>query len=365
MNRQWTETEINDWYKKLPWLRGCNYLPSNCINRLDMWQSHQSDEHLKMADKELAMCDSIGFNTVRLWLNFDVYFSEKQAFFDILEKYISLCDRHHQSVMLVCYYEEDLPYGDVFIPKQIGEQRMYYTHFNRDYALYNQLKAEKAYKHYMEYEEIKPLYIDMVESVAKKYANDNRILCWNIANEPGMLLGERCVPLLKELFELVRHCQVSQPLCSDVWRGINEDGTFKSPEETVGFELSDCISFHSYSKYDKFTNNIRVLKEYYNRPIFMTEWLNRCNHNDVHDVYPFMQEQNIACYCWGFVAGKTMTTEPWDDMWIQYDSTPDIDFDFTKWQHDLFRMNGRPYDPKEIEIIKSTNKLADEKYEAI
>jgi len=242
---------------------------------------------------------------------------------------------------------------------------MYYTHFNRDYSLYNKLKADNMFKHYMEYEEIKPLYLEMVESVAKKYAHDKRILCWNIANEPGILIGERSIPMLKVLFSLVRSCEVSQPLCSDVWRGINKDGTFKSLEETIGFELSDCISFHSYSKYDKFTNNIRVLKEQYNRPIFMTEWLNRCNNNNVHDLYPFMQEQNIACYCWGLVAGKTMTTEPWDDMWTQYYSKPEIDFDFTKWQHDLFRLNGRPYDPKEIEIIKSINKLADKKYEKI
>lgn len=361
MNRRWTEKEINDWYKKLPWLRGCNYLPSNCVNRLDMWQSYQSDEHLKTADKELAMCDRLGFNTVRLWLNFDAYYSEGQAFFDILEKYISLCDKHHQTVMLVCYYEEDLPYGEVFVPKETGEQKMYYTHFNRDYDLYNKLNAEKAYRHYMEYEEIKPVYFDMVETAARRYANDSRILCWNIANEPGIQLGERSIPLIEELFELVRSCRVSQPLCSDVWRGINEDGSFKSKEETVGFELSDCISFHSYSNYDKFTKNVSTLKKYYDRPILMTEWLNRCNHNDVHDAYPFMLEQNVACWCWGFVAGKTMTTEPWDSMWRQYEADCNIDFDFTKWQHDLYRLNGRPYDPREIDIIKATNKLADER----
>ena len=39
MKRQWTEQEINEWYAKQPWLRGTNFLPSDCINRLDMWQS--------------------------------------------------------------------------------------------------------------------------------------------------------------------------------------------------------------------------------------------------------------------------------------------------------------------------------------
>ena len=36
MKRQWTEQEINEWYAKQPWLRGTNFLPSDCINRLDM-----------------------------------------------------------------------------------------------------------------------------------------------------------------------------------------------------------------------------------------------------------------------------------------------------------------------------------------
>ena len=35
-------------------------------------------------------------------------------------------------------------------------------------------------------------------------------------------------------------------------------------------------------------------------------------------------------------------------------------YDFTKWQHDLFRPNLRPYDPYEIELIEKFNTLAKE-----
>jgi len=34
----------------------------------------------------------------------------------------------------------------------------------------------------------------------------------------------------------------------------------------------------------------------------------------------------------------------------------------TKWQHDLFRPSLRPYDPREIELIKTYNKKADERF---
>jgi hypothetical protein len=37
--------------------------------------------------------------------------------------------------------------------------------------------------------------------------------------------------------------------------------------------------------------------------------------------------------------------------------------DFTKWFHDLYRPNHRPYDPKEIRLIKEFCQLADEDFE--
>ena len=141
MKRQWTEQEINEWYAKQPWLRGTNFLPSDCINRLDMWQSFGREEHLKTAETELKLSEETGFNTVRLWCNFDVYYKEPEEFMQTLESYISLCAKYHHSVMLVLAYEEDLPYGDKFVAKELGAQKEYYNHFNRDYELQDKLMA--------------------------------------------------------------------------------------------------------------------------------------------------------------------------------------------------------------------------------
>ena len=70
MKRQWTCEEANSWYEKIGWLRGCNFIGSDCVNRLDMWQSYGSEEKLKTAEKELALCQKIGFNSVRLFCYF-------------------------------------------------------------------------------------------------------------------------------------------------------------------------------------------------------------------------------------------------------------------------------------------------------
>ncbi|MBQ8334386.1 MAG: hypothetical protein IJX93_11510 [Clostridia bacterium] len=37
--------------------------------------------------------------------------------------------------------------------------------------------------------------------------------------------------------------------------------------------------------------------------------------------------------------------------------------DLTKWQHDLYRFNGYPYDPNEIKLIKKYTALADRRDE--
>ncbi len=358
MNRRWTKDEIDSWYNSLKWLRGSNFLPSNCVNRLDMWQSIGREEHLKTADLELKMCDELGFNTVRLWLNFDVYYKEPKEFMETLEQYIALSAKHHQSVMLVLAYEEDLPNGDTFVPKELGAQKVYHNHFNRDYDHEDACCAEGSFKHYMEYPELRPIFIDMVERVVRRYREDERILAWNIENEPGIAIGARAIPILEELFARVRALDPIQPLTADIWRGVNEtNGSFASEEEKAAYELSDFISFHSYSPYEWFLTGIHTLKKHYDRPIIVTEWLNRCNHNNVAEIYPLCMLENIGCYCWGFVAGGTCTTEPWEGMWKE-GSAP-ADFDFTKWQHDLYRINYRPYDPREIELIKRCNARAD------
>ena len=353
MNRKWTIEEINKWYDSFPWLTGSNFLPSNVINRLDMYQSYKSDEHLSVADKELALHHSIGFNTVRLWVDFDCYYLEKEKYLDILEKYISLCAKHHQLVMLVLTHEEDLPWEDTFIPRTLGPQKKYYTHFNRDYDTYYIHHEQK--KHYFEYDELKPIFIEMIEVIVNKYKNDPRVFAWNLYNEPGITIGERAVPILKTMFELIRKINPIQPLTADVWRNVDENGIPFSKEEQYALEESDFISFHSYNKFDTFQRRILSIKNNNPRPFFLTEWLNRVNHNDVFDVYPFLKEQRIAAYCWGFVNGDTFTDEPWHHLWHEVKDLDEYSYDFTKWQHNLFRKNHQPYDPSELKLILKVN----------
>ena len=93
-----------------------------------------------------------------------------------------------------------------------------------------------------------------------------------------------------------------------------------------------------------------------------TEWLHRTNQT-VEEIFPLYFLEKIGCYNWGFVAGKYQTYEPSQGAWIKYEQggwDAVKHYDFTKWQHDLFRPGGRfPYNPWEIEIIKRYTAMAD------
>jgi hypothetical protein len=93
-----------------------------------------------------------------------------------------------------------------------------------------------------------------------------------------------------------------------------------------------------------------------------TEWLARCSGNTVFENFPLFYLENIGCYNWGFVAGKYQTYEPWNAFWQMYDEDNNVQIDFTKWFHDLYRPNHRPYDPHETELIKRFCDLADAEF---
>lgn len=357
MKHKWSKKQINEWYKSLPWITGCNFLPSNVINRLDMWQSYKRKEHLQVAEKELAFAEKMGFNTIRLWANFDVYYKESDEFMVTLSNYIELARKYHQKVMMVLAYEEDLPFGDKFIAKKMGKQKIYYNHFNRDYDEYNQHIEKGDFKHYLEYKETKEPFLQMVKKIVLKYKNDDVIFSWNIMNEPGIILKDRAIPILDTLFKLVRSLDPIQPLTADVWSGTNEKGEPCNEVEKHAFELSDFCSFHSYSKFATFKKNVNLALSW-GKPVIVTEWLNRVNHNEFYDCYPWLYKNKIGSIIWGFVQGLTFTTEPWDFIYQEKEKGHDISsFDITRWQHELFRKNLKPYDYKEFDILRKINRI--------
>src|SRR5262249_23499313 len=66
-SQRWTAEKANAWYKQQPWLVGANYIPASAINELEMWQADSFDP--EQIDKELAWAESLGMNTMRVFLH--------------------------------------------------------------------------------------------------------------------------------------------------------------------------------------------------------------------------------------------------------------------------------------------------------
>ena len=63
---RWSAEQANAWYAKQPWLVGANYVPSDAINQLEMFQAATWNPQLN--DKELGMAQGIGMNTMLVFL---------------------------------------------------------------------------------------------------------------------------------------------------------------------------------------------------------------------------------------------------------------------------------------------------------
>ena len=65
MQQRWSREKAQAWYDALPWMVGCNFIPSNAVNQLEMWQSDTFDP--VTIDRELGWAAALGMNPA-MWL---------------------------------------------------------------------------------------------------------------------------------------------------------------------------------------------------------------------------------------------------------------------------------------------------------
>ena len=364
MNGQWTKEQAWEWYNALPWIRGCNFMSSDCCNRVDQWQEFGFEERMATTDRELAAAQELGFNSVRLILEFAVWDQEHDGFMKRLDRYLDCCYSHGITAMIVFGNDCGVP-KSIYTPPVLGQQSvdMGY-HGGRIKTPHKSYGGDDMRYNILDDLDIRARFYKMVRELVREYGHDPRVLVWNLFNEPGNNRGDASLPYIKEIFAICREELPIQPLCTDVWRGM-KDGKALTEVEQCGLDLSDIISYHNYNDYN---SNIREIEEIrkIGRPAFNTEWLNRITKNNVAEMYPLFYLQKIGCYNWGFVAGKYQTYEPWESIWQRIEKNPALisEYDVTKWQHDLLRPNLRPYDPAETQIIRQYNTMADERHKA-
>lgn len=356
MKEQWSAQQAWTWYRAQPWLRGCNFVSSDSRDAFDWLQSDNFEAKKSTTDRELALAAQLGFNSIRIILPYELWRQEHDAFLQHLETYVGLAAGHGISVMMVlandCCYKKEKFQAPVPGPQKV-DWGYHGGVFNSVHVVLEE--NEVGYNPYLDEPDTFSCYLKMVKEIVTRYAKDERVVLWNILNEPGnsrrnMLVAEP----MKELFCATRACDPIQPLTADVW---SPDG---QEVEELAARLSDVISFHEYRPYPDFVQRIAQLKRW-GRPLICTEWMSRTTHSTVKEIFPLLYLERIGCYNWGFVNGKSQMNETTQAAWEIYARQGEAcEMDMVSWMHDLYRPSLRPYDPAETNLITRFCRLAND-----
>ena len=356
----WTREKAWEWYDAQPWIRGCNYMPASAANRADQWQELGSETRFEEVERELALAESIGFNAMRLIVEeqgFGIWLAEHDGFMARFERYLAILAKHGMRAIVVLGNDCSRPKQLWKLPTPGPQPCDWGYHGGRKQSQHGSFPNAVGYTS-VDDPELRPKFFRMCEELLTKYRNDDRILFWNLWNEPGNNRRDKVsAPHVKALFELAWKIDPKQPLAADIWRGKADRPSDTS--EGIAARCSDIVSYHSYSPLSKQIEIAKELKEKLGRPLVNTEWLARIRDCNVQDVYPWFAQNRIGCTMWGFVAGKYQTYEPWEGMWREIDRGGGKQYRMTRWFHDLYRPSLRPYDPEEVDIIKRVNAQMD------
>lgn len=339
---RWTEKQANDWYAKQPWLVGANFIPSDAINELEMFQAATFNPALN--DKELGLGESIGMNTMRVFLQDQLWQQDPEGFKKRLDIFLSIAAKHHIRPLLVLFdscWETNPHLGPQHPPIP---------------GVHNSGWVQSPGKRELQDRSYEPKLKAYVQGVVGAFANDDRILGWDVWNEPDNQGGDveadvpakvkRVDELLPKAFAWARAENPSQPLTSGVWTGNWSDPAKESATTKIQLAESDVISFHNYGWPEEFEARIQELEPLH-RPILCTEYMARGAGSTFDGSLPIAKKYNVAAINWGLVAGKTQTYLPWDSW-----KRPYVLIQPTIWFHEVFRQDDTPYRQHEVDLIR-------------
>ena len=340
----WTRDQANAWYAKQKWLVGSNYIPADAINQLEMWQADSFNP--AQIDKEMGWAQGLGMTTMRVFLHDALWAQDAPGFKKRIDAFLAISARHGIKPLFVLFdscWDPNYKLGPQHPPipgvhnsgwvQSPGAKAM------ADPAQYGRLEA-------------------FVKGVVGAFAHDDRILGWDVWNEPDNTNAssypdttqaryDQVAFLLPKVFEWARSADPSQPLTSGIWHHDHWENlaSLNSVEKTQ-LTQSDVISFHDYSWPETFEARAKSL-ETYGRPVICTEYMARGAGSTFDTILPIGKKRNVGMINWGFVNGKTQTDMPWDSWQRPYTLRPP-----TLWFHDIFRADGTAYRAREIAIIK-------------
>jgi hypothetical protein len=285
-------------------------------------------------------------NTMRVFLHDLLWQQDPQGFRDRINTFLDLSAKHHIRPIFVLFdscWDPD---------PQLGPQRPPIP------GVHNSGWVQSPGRAALEDAARYPRLEAYVKGVVGAFANDPRILAWDLWNEPDnrndpayirleppnkIALVEKLLP---QVFAWARTAHPTQPLTSGVWQGDWTSLAAMSAVARIQIENSDVLSFHNYAWPEEFEHRIVELEQFH-RPILCTEYMARGVGSLFETILPIAQKYHVAAINWGFVHGKTQTWLPWNSWTRPYVlEQPPV------WFHDIFYPDGKPYRQAEVDLIR-------------
>lgn len=323
---RWSAARAHQWYRRQPWLVGCNYVPSTAVNQLEMWQEETFDA--PTIERELALAASLGFTVVRVFLHDLLWDHEREAMAGRLDRFLEICERNHLRAIVVFF---DGVWNN-------------FAHRGPQPApipgVHNSGWLQSPHPKEVVDNLAWPRLENYVSDVITRFRQDERVLMWDLYNEPGNEgLLENALPLLAATFRWARRVDPIQPLTAGLWSWTHRFDRLNQFQ----VEASDVITFHEYSDSATTEALTRRLLEH-GRPVVCTEFMARTLGSRIETHLPWFRSHEVGAVMWGLVSGRTQTIYPWKSPYGA--SPPEV------WFHDLFRPDGTPFDPLEVALIR-------------
>ncbi len=315
-----------------------------------MWQAETFD--LRAIDGELALAASVGMNAVRVYLHDLLWLQDAEGFMARIEAFLQHANAHKIRTMFVLFdscWDPDPALGPQRAPRP-GVHNSGWVQAPGMKAL-----ADAAQR---------PRLEAYVRGVVGRFAQDPRILAWDIWNEPDngpdvalcdaeewRIKGDLVRPLMVDAFAWARAAEPIQPLTSAIWIGDWSEHDKMTPLQQAQIDNSDIVTFHNYGGSEDFAKRVAWL-EGYGRPIMCSEYMARPAGSTFQAILPIAQKHRIGMFCWGLVRGKTQTHLPWAN-WI----SPLEDFPADAWFHDIFDEQGNPHDLAEVAFLRMMHSM--------
>ena len=342
---RWSEAKAKAWYAQQRWILGANYLPANAINELEMWQADTFDA--ARIDLELGWAQGLGMNTMRVFLHDLLWQQDAAGFKQRIDTFLTIAAKHGIKPIFVLF-------DSCWDPEpKLGPQHPPIPGVHNSGWVQSPGVALADPAQY-------PRLERYVKDIVGSFANDKRVLAWDVWNEPDNEGGghyqarepkhknELVAKLLPQVFDWARSASPSQPLTSGVWHDDDwSDPAKLNATERTQLEQSDVISFHNYDWPEQFVARVRQLEKY-GRPLICTEYMARGNGSTIDGVLPLAKKLDIGMVNWGFVDGKEQTRYPWDSWERPYTlQQPPL------WFHDVLHTDGTPYRQREVDILRA------------